>query len=76
MPRNVEPPAVLAYRQSEAARLLGVSRQVVSRLIRDGELEGVRPPGGRSVLVPAESLSALWDRLRQEAQDERETAAR
>ena len=67
MPKTVKPPR-LAYRLNEAAAILGISRWVLQRLIRDGELEAVKVPGGRNgaVLIPAASLARF---LEDNAQD-------
>ena len=59
MPRRKAAPKPdrLAYRVTEAAAALGLSRWTVDRLIRDGELEAVKIPGGQGVLIPAASLA-------------------
>jgi excisionase family DNA binding protein len=57
-----QPKEVLAYRVSEAAKLLNFSRSMVYELIATGELPSVRfgRRGGRGVLrVPAEPLRKL-----------------
>ena len=59
-------PMVLMYRPNQVAKMLGLSRSTVDRLIRTGELEAHKMPGGRSapVLIPAAALRAFEDRLR------------
>lgn len=41
---------------AEAAKRLGISRELVSRYVKDGRLRGSRIPGGRAYVVDAESL--------------------
>jgi excisionase family DNA binding protein len=58
----------MAYRTSEAAEMLGVSRWTVTRLVAMGELDGVRlpPPSGSKgvgrLLIPAASLARFLER--------------
>jgi excisionase family DNA binding protein len=51
----------LLYDLDQAAEMLSVSRRVVDRLIRDGELDSVKL--GRRRLVPHEALEAYVARL-------------
>ena len=63
--RGTRGAAPLVYRIDEAAELLGVSRYIVQRLIRDGELQAVRLPGSGkrgAVLIRADSVTAFFDR--------------
>jgi excisionase family DNA binding protein len=48
---------VLAYSYEDAAKLIGVSKQTVIRLAKDGTLPVKRL--GRRVLIPRESLERL-----------------
>ncbi len=52
----------VAYRPSQAAARLGMSRAKVWKLIGSGELPSV-PAGRRGVRVPAAGLDAYLDRL-------------
>jgi excisionase family DNA binding protein len=53
-------PDRLAYRPSEAARLLGVGRSTFYRWIGEGHVNVVRPGGEHStVLVPRAELERL-----------------
>lgn len=45
---------------SYAARMLGVSRQRVSTMVREGDLPAVRP-WGRALLIPRDAIEA-WKR--------------
>jgi excisionase family DNA binding protein len=55
-------PAVrLLHDLDEAADLLSISRRVVDRLVRDGELDSVKL--GRRRLVPHEALESYVARL-------------
>jgi excisionase family DNA binding protein len=49
--------AALAYGVNDAARVLGIGRTTVYRLIAEGQIEA-RALGGRTV-IPAESLHAF-----------------
>lgn len=50
----------LLFTREQAAVMLGVSVQTVSKYIRTGELEAVRmDTGGRSVYVPRWSMDAF-----------------
>ena len=49
----------LALRQTEVAELLGVSRDTVKRMVRDGELPVVRLRG--SVRIPRKALERWID---------------
>jgi excisionase family DNA binding protein len=48
---------VLAYGYEDAAKRLGVSRQTVIRLVKDGTLPSKQL--GRRVLIPREALEKL-----------------
>ena len=50
----------LAYGVSEAARMLGLSRWTIDRMLKSGKLTGARV-GGR-VLVPADALRDLLEK--------------
>jgi excisionase family DNA binding protein len=59
----------LAYRPTQAARIIGVSRARIDELIRAGQIRA-RKPSARVTLIPRAELERWLD-----AQPERETAA-
>lgn len=48
---------VLAYSYDEAARVLGVSKQTIIRLVKDGKLCSKQL--GRRVVIPRDALEGL-----------------
>ena len=64
MAKAAAKPARLTYRPAEVAQKLGVSRWMVDRMIRDGELDTVPVPGGglrAPVLITAASLNRFLE---------------
>lgn len=55
----------LMYRPAEAARMLGVGRTIVFRLIKTGRLRSVKLGGNR--FISADALRAFVRELEQEA---------
>lgn len=45
----------LAYNQKEAAEVLGVCKQTIEKLVRNGEIHAVRPSKNR-IIIPVEAL--------------------
>lgn len=45
----------LAYNQKEAAAALGVCKQTIEKLVRNGEIRAVRPSEKR-IIIPVEAL--------------------
>ena len=45
----------LAYNQKEAAEVLGVCKQTIEKLVRNGEIRAVRPSEKR-IIIPVEAL--------------------
>lgn len=59
-PREVVPPNALGYRPSEITDLLGIGKTSIFKLLKSGELRGVKL--GRTRIITAESVKALLDR--------------
>ena len=51
---------VTNYTTSQIAEMTGKSVETVRRWVRDGRLEGRKPPGCRDVLVNKDAFELFW----------------
>ena len=52
----------LAYNQKEAAAALGVCKQTIEKLVRNGEIRAVRPSEKRIIILPEPASYVLYQK--------------